>query len=97
MRFPRRAEVGLDTEVESRAIILEPDAGAARERRRPRGFAEAEQPGVEHTRPRLAALRHSQLYVVNPNYGHGGAEVSTSRARSRRDVRQDSRTSGRTR
>ena len=70
MSLAGRAEVGIDTEVDLDALVLEPAAPSPLQIGRLGHAPQTQQTRVERLRGRLAARRHSQLDVVYCHHRH---------------------------
>ena len=69
MRFFRRAEILLDTQVNLHAAALEPAASAFGELGRLRDFGHSQDARIKPARGSLFARRHGQLYVIDGEKG----------------------------
>ena len=73
MRFPGRAKIGLDAEVQLQMATLEPGAATGSEIRRLGDFGQPEKLAVKPAHQRLTPSGHGQLNVIDAVNGHGAS------------------------
>ena len=71
MRFPGRAKIGLDAEVQLQEATLEPGTATRSEIRRLGNFGQPKKLAIEPAHQRFTPSRHGQLNVIDAVNGHG--------------------------